>query len=424
MNGRGKAGLVVVLAASLAGCRVGESTPANGAAPTKLAKKEQPVRVGIKIDTAAVFVSSTAGADIVDRDGNRIGRGGANERWTFTSDAAGAIAGVSDGGASVSTTAAPIVFRAPANAFVKIGDKVYRGDIVLRAAGPGRLSAINVLEMEKYLLGVVPFEIGRLKPAEIEAVKAQAIAARTYAIGNMNGRGALGFDFYATVADQVYGGATGEDSVATRAVLETRGEIITQAGQPILAYYSSTCGGHTADIDESWPWRPPQPYLKGNADTDANGEAYCKFSSRFRWAVSWSGDSLRAILQQTFAQRLRNPDFKITHVEDVQVNGHGPSGRVQALVFKIDGATYAVPADSVRWTLRPTPTGSLNSSLLFDVKATLENGEVKRLDVRGGGWGHAIGMCQVGAIGRARAGQSYHEILGAYYSGTDIKRLY
>lgn len=415
---------VLMVAVLLAGCRVGESTPANGVAPTRMSKREPAVRVGIKIDTAAVFVSSTGGANIVDRDGNTIGRAGANERWTFTSDASAGITGTSEGGASVSTTGTPVMWRAPADAFVKIGDKVYRGDIMLRAAGPSRISAINVVELEHYLLGVVPFEIGRLKPAEIEAIKAQAIAARTYAIGNMNGRGALGFDFYATVADQVYGGASGEDSVVTRAVLETRGQIITHNGQPILAYYSSTCGGHTADIEESWPWQPPQPYLKGRADTDETGEAYCKFSSRFRWAVSWSGDSLRTVLQQTLGQRLHNPDFRITRVEDVQVTGRGPSGRVRAVAIKADGVTYTVSADSVRWVLRPTPTASLNSSLVFELKATQENGAVTRLDVRGGGWGHGIGMCQVGAIGRARAGQSYHHILAAYYSGTDIQRLY
>lgn len=424
MEGVEAMGRVLLFATLLAGCKVGESTPANGVAPTRLSKKEPAVRIGIKIDTANVFVSSTRGADIVDRDGNTIGRAAANEGWTFSSDQAGGIAGMSDGGTSLSTTATPVIFRTPEDAFVKIGGKIYRGDIMLRAAGPGRLTAINVLEMEQYLLGVVPFEIGRLKAPDIEAIKSQAVAARTYAIGNMNGRGALGFDFYATVADQVYGGASGEDSVVTRAVLETRGEIITHNGQPILAYYSSTCGGHTADVDESWPWRPPQPYLKGRADTDAKGEAFCKFSNRFRWAVSWSGDSLRTVLQQTLGQRLRNPNFQITQVEDVQVMGRTGSGRVQAVAFKVDGATFTVPADSVRWVLRPTPSGSLNSSLLFELKATQENGEVTRLDVRGGGWGHGIGMCQVGAIGRARAGQNYHQILGAYYSDTDIKRLY
>lgn len=424
--------VLTVIAFSLSACRVGEVTPTApgtpGGAPvstTSNNKRTEPsVRIGIKIDTAAVFITTSAASPVTDKDGNVVLRTTPNDRWTFTADATGAITARNSANESVTTNATPLMVRPADDAFITIGDKAYRGAVLLRTAGSGRLSAINVLAMENYLLGVVPFEIGRLPAAQIEAIKAQAIAARTYAVGNMNGREALGFDFYATVADQVYGGASGEDTVVSRAVRETAGEIITQNGRPILAYYSSTCGGHTADVDESWPWRPPQPYLKGKPDTDANGEAYCKTSSRFRWAVSWSGDSLRTVLQQTLAQRLANPAFRIAHVEDVVLDGHSKSGRAQSVSIKADGMTYRVPADSIRWVLRPTPLSSLNSSLLFDLNATKDNGEVTRLEVRGGGWGHGVGMCQVGAINRAKAGQSYREILAAYYSDTDIQRLY
>jgi stage II sporulation protein D len=165
--------------------------------------------------------------------------------------------------------------------------------------------------------------------------------------------------------------------------------------------------------------------LKGRPDTDENGEAYCKTSSRFRWNVSWRGDSLRAVLQQTLAQRLQKPEFKVNRVEDVRVTGNSKSGRAEAVAFTVDGATYRVPADSIRWVLKPTtgPAG-LNSSLIFDLKATRTNGEVSRLDVRGGGWGHGIGMCQVGAINRAKAGQDYKQILSAYYTDANIEKLY
>jgi stage II sporulation protein D len=415
------------LVSLLAGCKLGETlptTPSGPEATTTGVRREPSVRVGIKIDTAVVTLAASTTAEIVDRDGKNVGHASPNERWTFTAASDGSIGMSTQAGQSMGSLQSPVSFRPSADGFVTIGDKVYRGDVVIRAAGPGRVTAINVLEMEQYLLGVVPFEIGRLPAAEIEAIKAQAIAARTYAIGNMNSRGALGFDFYATVADQVYGGTSGEDSVVSRAVRETAGEIITHNGQPILAYYSSTCAGHTADVDESWPWRPGQAYLKGKPDTDAAGEAYCKFSRRFRWSVSWPGDSLRMVLQQTLGQRLRNPTFTITRISDVQVTGRSNSGRAEAVAIIADGMTYRVPADSIRWVLRPTVNGSLNSSLIFDLKATQTNGEVTRLDVSGGGWGHGVGMCQVGAIGRARAGQSYRQILGAYYTDTEVARLY
>ena len=265
-------GLVILLTLAVSACRLGE-TPA-GSAPerTRLTRREPMVRVGLKIDTAAITVRSASSVEIADRAGSIVARGRPNELWTFTSDAAGRVSGASSSGVSFTSDGAPLTVRS-GGGLINVGEKDYRGDLILRPAGAGRLTAVNTLELEQYLLGVVPFEIGRLKSPDIEAVKAQAVAARTYAIGNMGSRDALGFDFYATVADQVYGGTSGEDSVTSRAVRETRGEILTHAGQPIIAYYSSTCGGHTADANESWPWRTPQPYLKGRRDMDGNGEA-------------------------------------------------------------------------------------------------------------------------------------------------------
>ena len=409
----------------LSACQVGETTPpVPGTTPTRMGSKETRVRIGIKVDTAAVFLSSSMPAALVDRDGTTIGHAGANERWTFTSDSTGRITMQNQAGQTFTTDATPMTFRAEPNAYVTIGDKTYRGDVVVRTAGPGHVSAINVLQMESYLQGVVGNEIGHLPASQIEAMKAQAIAARTYAVGAMNSRSALGFDFYPTVADQVYNGLSSEDSLVVRAVQETRGEILTHNGQPILAYYSSTCGGHTADVDESWPWRAPQPYLKGRPDTDANGDAYCKTSRRFRWQQVWSGDSLRAVLSRTLAERLKNPSFTATHVQDVKLDGKSESGRAIAVIATVDGVDYRVRADSIRWLLRPTANVILNSSLILDLNATKENGEVTRLEVDGGGWGHGIGMCQVGAIGRARAGQNYREILSAYYTDTKIDKLY
>jgi stage II sporulation protein D len=416
----------ILFAIALGACRLGESTPSTAPGPGPVGGKpgvEPTVRVGIKLDTVAVYLTPTGAATLTDRDGNIIARPPANRRWTFTSDSSNRITATSDDGESISSNGAPLTLRVGNEAFVKIGDRTYRGDVIVRTASPGRLSAINTLEMENYLLGVVPFEIGRLPASQIEATKAQALAARTYAISNMGSKNALGFDFYATVADQVYNGTSGEDSVVSRAVRETAGEIISHNGRPIIAYYSSTCGDHTADANESWPWRPPQPYLVGKPDVDANGEAYCKTSNRFRWTVSWSGDSLRTILQTTLRERLRNPALMIKRVEDVRIIDTTKSGRVQ-LGITVDGEEHRIRTDSIRWTLRPTPSGSLNSSKLMEVNATKENGEVTRLEVRGGGWGHGVGMCQVGAIGRAKAGQSYRDILGAYYTDIKITRLY
>jgi stage II sporulation protein D len=412
---------------SMAGCRLGETT-AGGAPPTTPtvpARTEPTVRVGLKVDTAAVALLTTTPAQLLGQDGSVIAEIPANERWTFTA-AGNEVIATSPTGRTVSTSATPARLQPGANGFVVIGDKSFRGEMLLRRAGNDRITLINVLDMERYLIGVVPFEIGR-RPDAVEAIKAQAIAARTYAIGGMGSRNALGFDFYATVADQVYGGASGEDTMVTRAVMETRGEIITYHGEPIIAYYSSTCGGRTAAVAEVWPWRNGQPYLQSRSDMLPDGQtAYCQQSNRYRWTVSWTGDSLRHVLQQTLGTRTNNPQLRINEITDVRITGTTPSGRAEALNIIADGVTHRIPADSIRWVLRPTVNTSLNSSLLFDLRASAANAgaPVSRLEVQGGGWGHGVGMCQWGAIGRARAGQNYREILHAYYTDVDISRLY
>ena len=104
--------------------------------------------------------------------------------------------------------------------------------------------------------------------------------------------------------------------------------------------------------------------------------------------------------------------------------GHRAGGEGPSTTSKVDGHEHRIRADSIRWTLRPTASGSLNSSKLMEVNATKTDGQVSRLEVRGGGWGHGVGMCQVGAINRAKAGQSYRDILGAYYTDVQITRLY
>jgi stage II sporulation protein D len=313
----------------------------------------------------------------------------------------------------------------PDNGFVDIGSRRYRGHALLIARGSDELTAINVVDLEHYLLGVVPREMGKRPATEIEALKAQAIAARTYAIGNLGGRERQGFDYYATVMDQVYGGTADEDSIVSRAVSETAGEIITHNGRPILAYYSSTCGGHTANIEESWPWRAPLAYLRGVSDqVPGSNEFYCGSSSRFNWRVEWTRAQLLEVLGETLAAHTRGAVTRVRKVENVQISGRSRSQRATVRLVA-DGQSYTLRADSVRWLLRPQRGATLlNSARIYQLDSRRKDGSVQALTVEGGGWGHGVGMCQVGAMGRARAGQSYRQILQTYYTNTEIERLY
>ncbi|HSJ14013.1 MAG TPA: SpoIID/LytB domain-containing protein [Longimicrobiales bacterium] len=388
----------------------------RGAGPT--------VRVGIAVDTPAVRVSAPAGFELRAVPGGVLARGAAAEAW-LVERIAGTRASVRrPDGTRIGEYELPLRVIAPGD-MVEIGGRQYRGQVLISARDERNLTAVNVVDLELYLRGVVPREMGRRPASEIEALKAQAVAARTYAIGNLGGRERQGFDFYATVLDQVYGGTADEDTIVTRAIAETAGEVVTHDGRPILAYYSSTCGGHTAAIEEAWPWRAALPYLRGVSDqVRGSDEFYCSSSNRFNWRTEWNREQLLAVLAETLAAHTRGRVSSVRDVERIEITGRSRAQRA-TIRLTADGQSHTLRADSVRWVLRPQPSAALlNSSRVYQLATRRERGSVQALTIEGGGWGHGVGMCQVGAMGRARAGHSYRQILQAYYHDTRIERLY
>jgi stage II sporulation protein D len=389
--------------------------------PGALPGREPAVRVGILVDTSAVELSAPGGLDLLAPDGDLLHRSGAGEAVTLGADGVGRlrIAGAPAPGGATLVTVRPVRGEA-----VTIGGKTYRGDAFVRTTGPGRLTAVNRVEMEEYLLGVVPREIGRVGPERFEAAKAQAVAARTYAVRYLGRREALGFDVFATVQDQVYGGVGDEYDLVSRAVRETEGEILTYAGQPIEAYYHSTCAGQTAAIEEVWN-QAPVPYLRSVRDVDPRtGQAYDHFSSRFRWEQRWSADELETILARTLADSLRSGMSSVGELRDLEVLERTGSGRIRRLRITTSTGDFIVGGDRIRWIFL-TPAGALLNSSRFDVAIRRgPGGEPVEVVATGGGWGHGIGMCQVGAMGRAEAGQDYRTILQAYYTGARVVDLY
>lgn len=416
-----RGGLVaLVLAATLASCRIGGPPPV---VRVDLPNDEPTVRVGIAVEATEVRVGSAGEFEIGEPGGATV-RARARESWTFTADEAGRVVARGPDGRRAGPFAGPVRVRPrDGDAAILIDGTAYRGGALVRAAGPGRVTAVNVVALEEYLLGVVPLEIGSRPAEEIEAVKAQAIAARTYAISHIGRRESLGFDFYATVADQAYGGRAREDDVVSRAVRQTRGEVLTYEGAPILAYYHSTCGGRTAAIDEVWR-HAPVPYLKSVSDRIPGTDGYyCQTSNRFSWTERWTGAALRDILSRTLVEHAGAP-AAVRRIESVRAEGRTASGRVESLRIVADGREYRIATpDSIRRVLQPEPGRWLNSSR-FELDVERRGGEVTEVVATGGGWGHGIGMCQMGAIGRARAGQNYRQILRTYYRDTEIVKLY
>jgi stage II sporulation protein D len=427
MTGKGAwlAAAIFITGCTVAGPPPGEPRPVDrparlpdvAAVPGMEPGVEPGLRVGLLVDAETARLETTGPIEVVDDAGRVRATAGRAGRWTARRVADGIEA---TGPAGTLRTAGFLVLQPADGTTIQVEGRPYRGAVLLRPAATG-VTVVNVLDVETYLLGVVPLEIGANRPPEeLEAVKAQAIAARTYAIRHLGRRSELGFDVYATVMDQAYGGAGAEDPVSTRAVRETRGEVIVHDGEPIEAFYHSTCGGHTAALEEVWPGTP-RAYLRSVSDAKPGGGWYCETSNRFRWTERWDHQALTATLSRGLRERgvTTGP---VTRVEFMTLTGRTESGRAEALLLSTNAGQHRVRGDSIRWVLRPEPNRILNSAAI-----TLQptgNGEVTALVVQGQGWGHGIGMCQVGAMGRAREGHSYRDILSAYYPGTEIARLY
>jgi stage II sporulation protein D len=285
---------------------------------------------------------------------------------------------------------------------------------------------VNVVDLESYLRGVIPWEIGRPGMESIEAVKAQAIAARSYTVAHLGRREDLGFDLWDNVADQVYRGLTGINPVTDRAVQQTRSQVLRYDGEIVQAYYCSTCGGHTSSIQDVWP-REAVPYLQGLRDAPPGESAWCRESPHFRWTVAWSalelGEIIRAHLPAEVDPRLTARQVGV--LEGLEVLESDSSGRVHRLRVKTSTGSWEVVGDRIRWVLRPARSrfDILQSTLFRLEEYRNEKGVLIGVRLQGGGYGHGIGMCQSGALAMARAGRSCEKILEHYYPGTRIQSL-
>ena len=322
---------------------------------------------------------------------------------------------------SLETSTGPVVARPlTSDSFITWDGKRYRGELVITVADSGVL-VVNRLSMDSYLRGVVPLEIGNRTSAEVAAVQAQAVAARTYAYKHLKTTRA--FDMYATVQDQVYGGVDAEKPQSDTAIMTTADVVVLYNGQPITTPYHSTCGGSTAGVSEVWYDQPDQPYLRPVSDRiPGTNNFYCDPSPRFSWTQSYDAAGLRAVMGKYLAAYTSAPKNGLGKITDIREQGRTPSGRVAALAVQTESGTYSLRGDDIRFVLRD-PKGAILNSTNFTFTKETSGGEISTFNLNGRGYGHGIGMCQWGAIGRARAGQNYRTILETYYPGTTIGRI-
>lgn len=271
---------------------------------------------------------------------------------------------------------------------IRVGSFKVRGDLVVRLHS-GRLQLINVLPLEEYLLGVVGAEMPATFP--VEALKAQAVAARTYALKKKLDAADPAVHLGAGVLHQVYRGLSRTDEQVRSAVEGTRGEVLTSNLEPIEAYFHASCGGRTesgeAALSRELPYLQPV-------------ECPCGKLASSRWELSVSAQELRSL-------------FGVSDLSDVKITARSATGRVRTLSL---GAGRFADAVEFRQKLGYERI----KSLWFD----LERPAGSSIRILGRGFGHGAGMCQWGAKVYAQQGRNYREILLHYYPGVEIQQLY
>ena len=381
-----------------------------------------------EVSSAGGFTVQLSGGQVVLISGNAVA-------YTFTGM----------GGAQV---------QAPAGEFILLGTSSYRGTIEFRPGG-GNITAINVISLEQYLYGVLPAE---MPPSwHIEALKAQAVAARTFAFNRLGGSGhaASGFDICDSTNCQVYDGTAREHENTTRAVRETDGLMLFHGGRTILANYFSSSGGATDNSEDVW--FEARPYLR------SVNEIHEHEPMLWTRSLTWA--------ELTYAAGRAGAN--IGTVTGISVSSVGVSGRATELTLHGTNGTWSVSREPIRNFFGPiggnlpsrnftiygglpaTPpvvatdgfqsiSSQVNALVVHDVRGGTGNVHMgyifdgvsmRRVDftptivsggagitINGRGWGHGVGMSQRGAEGMARMGFGFREILMHYYTGVEIRR--
>jgi stage II sporulation protein D len=410
--------LTPIATLTIAACAGGPTPSLPGPPPN--AADAMVVRVSLGT-MASASLGATGAWRLIDRDGRVVASGVRAEQVGIASSGAGVR--FVDRNGSTSDVAAPLSFvTTESGAVVSLNRRLYRGGLAVVAVDSA-VRVINRIALEAYLRGVVPRELGVRGDGDRAALEAQAVAARSYAITRL-GNASRAYDVTATTSDQVYGGIDAENAVADAAIAATSGLVLSYNGRTVSAPYHSTCGGSTAAPEELWR-SESEPFLQRVSDRiPGTDRFYCDIAPRFRWERSWSGDSLTAIVERYIRSYAQVPAGAMGDVRSIDVEARTESGRVAAIWVETSRGRYRVRSNDIRYVLRSAGGELLNSTYFWPEILTRADGRVARLTIRGLGYGHGVGMCQWGAIGRARAGQDFRTILRTYFPGTTVARAY
>jgi SpoIID/LytB domain protein len=323
--------------------------------------------------------------------------------------------------------------------------RVYGGSLRLQPNAHGEFTLVNQVPLETYLRGVVPYEIGKNAPPQ--AVAAQSIIARTYALRNLRRFEVDDYQLCATVHCQVYYGLKDTNTISDRAIAKTAGLVLTHDNELIDALYSSTTGGVTASFEDTWNGAE-RPYLQPIIDAPKplwdllkypldNEQTFRHFigltkgfnetgqSKVFRWHKTRSIADLNQDLHK-YLDKTHHPLAEFKTIESMEVKERSPSGRILILNIQTDIGQLQLHKNEIRSALEPPRSTFFYLEPIYsNAKNDGKNNppKINGYSFIGGGFGHGVGLSQYGSYNLAKLGWSAEKILAFYYPQTTLKPL-
>ena len=346
------------------------------------------VRVSLVQSAPAVTISTDTPFHVFDGDGRLLFKG---NQIRNTKVSAG-LEGIQLGHQTFSRL--PVTLDA-GDAVLHVDKRTYRNSLKFSKTPSGRLLVINEVGLEDYLRGVVPWEANPKWTQE--ALKAQAVVSRTYALFKMIENKDESFSVSNDVISQVYGGVTTEKEATNRAIDATRGQILVYQGKIFPAFFHSTCGGHTTRAENAWPIEP-HPALRGVTC------GFCAESPHYYWKTSVSAQEIQRALKRS--------GFTVAGIQKISPVDLDESGRARFFMIEYSTGKLKIPSNDFRLLLGPMKFKSVL------IQHVMRDGN--SFIFQGHGWGHGVGMCQYGAKKMGELGYTYKQILDYYYPGSEM----
>ncbi|MFH1128437.1 MAG: SpoIID/LytB domain-containing protein [Candidatus Omnitrophota bacterium] len=345
------------------------------------------IRVAIIQDANSLGLDIKGSYEVMDVHSGEILYRGRGLKTTVTVYKSGILLG------KVKSNTSKVLVRTEPQDVILVNGKVFRGTIQFIKKDNQQMLVINNIELQDYIKGILYHEASHYWP--LEALKAQAVVCRTYALYQKQQSLSKDFDVTGDVYSQVYGGKTSERFRTNKAVEETSGIVLMYKGKIFPAYFHATCAGHTEDASQLW--NIDIPVLKGVVCD------FCRESPHFSWHEVLSLDEIE--------KKLKGSAYKLDNLIGIVIVNRNKSGRVASLKLVSKKKDEVISAKDFRNIIGPNSIRSTNFNItIVDRDAVFE----------GIGWGHGVGLCQWGAYFMAKNGTRYEEILKYYYPESEI----